>query len=97
LIVIWLPEALADVRRIEQDRAAWSQPGATRLAAALFDRSERLALFPNSGRMLPEFQSPNLREVIEQGYRILYQVFPDRVEVFGVVHSRQDVFGAHDD
>jgi hypothetical protein len=34
----------------------------------------------------------HLREVLEQGYRILYEVFPDHVEVFGVVSSRQDVF-----
>lgn len=42
--------------------------------------------------MIPEFQMPHLREVIEQGYRVFYQVFEDRIEVFGVVHSRQDVF-----
>lgn len=46
--------------------------------------------------MIPEFQSQRLREVLEQGYRILYQVFEDRIEVFGVVHSRQDVFSEHD-
>ena len=42
--------------------------------------------------MIPEFQMEHLREVLEQGFRILYEVFPDRIEVFGVVSSRQDVF-----
>lgn len=33
----------------------------------------------------------SLREVLEQGYRILYEVFPDRVEIFGVISSRQEL------
>jgi hypothetical protein len=29
--------------------------------------------------------------MLAQGYRILYEVFPDRVEIFGIISSRQDV------
>lgn len=43
--------------------------------------------------MIPEFQMDRLREVIEEGFRLMYEVFDDRVEVFGVVSARQDVFG----
>lgn len=43
--------------------------------------------------MIPDFQMDHLREVLEQGFRIMYEVFPDRIEVFGVVSSRRDVFG----
>lgn len=64
---------------------------AERLAAALFDRSDQIALFPQSGRMIPEFQAERLREVLDQGFRIWYEVFDDRIEVFGVVSSRQDL------
>jgi hypothetical protein len=46
--------------------------------------------------MIPEFQMEHLREVIEQGYRIVYEVFEDRIEVFGVVSARADVFGKTD-
>jgi plasmid stabilization system protein ParE len=62
------------------------------LAEDIARRGAQLAVFPNSGRMIPEFQSPRLREVIEQGFRILHQVFEDRIEIFGIVHSRQDIF-----
>ena len=41
---------------------------------------------------MPEFQVEQLREVLEQGLRICYEVLPDRVEVLGVVSSRQDLF-----
>ncbi|GMV86390.1 MAG: hypothetical protein AMXMBFR80_22450 [Dehalococcoidia bacterium] len=63
-----------------------------RLADAIIARADQIADFPRSGRMIPEFQMEHLREVLEQGFRILYEVFPDRIEVFGVVSSRQDVF-----
>ena len=42
--------------------------------------------------MIPEFQMPHLREVIEQGYRIFYEVLEDHIEVFGVVSARADPF-----
>jgi toxin ParE1/3/4 len=92
LIVIWLPDAKADVRAIKENRSAWSEESGERVAEAIASRGEQIAEYPNSGRMIPEFQSPRLREVIEQGYRIFYQVFEDRIEVFGVMHSRQDIF-----
>lgn len=41
--------------------------------------------------MLPEFQMEHLREVIEQDFRGMYEVFDDRIEVFGVVSAQRDV------
>jgi hypothetical protein len=32
------------------------------------------------GRVIPELENVLLRELIEGGLRILYEVFPDRVE-----------------
>lgn len=62
-----------------------------RLEAALIARADQIADFPRSGRKIPEFQAEHLREVLEQGYRIMYEVFPNRIEVFGVISSRQDL------
>ena len=55
----------------------------------LFDRSEQLAEFPQSGRMVPEFERPDLRELIEGPYRIIYLVTAETIEVLAVVHGRQ--------
>ena len=83
---------MADIEIIVGSRAVWSEDSALRLADAIIARADQIADFPRSGRMIPEFQMEHLREVLEQGFRILYEVFPDRIEVFGVVSSRQDVF-----
>lgn len=83
---------MADIEALVGSRGAWSEDSALRLADAIIARADQIADFPRSGRMIPEFQMEHLREVLEQGFRILYEVFPDRIEVFGVVSSRQDVF-----
>jgi plasmid stabilization system protein ParE len=83
--------ARADLRSIREARAQFSEESATELAFALLRRLRQLRDFPYSGRAIPELQHRNLREVLEQGYRILYEVFPDRVEVFGIISSRQQL------
>lgn len=93
MLVDWLDVARKQLDAIVQGRQGWSEESARALRAAIIERGEQIAEFPQSGRMIPEFQVEQLREVLEQGFRIMYEVFPDRIEVFGIVHSRQDVFG----
>ena len=57
----------------------------------LLDAAERLVDFPDSGRHVPEIQAENVRELIVQGYRIIYQVESARVVVLTVVHGRRDL------
>jgi plasmid stabilization system protein ParE len=75
--------ARADLRSIRERRAEFSEASANDLLFAILRRLRQLRDFPRSSRVIPELQLDNLREVLEQGYRILYEVFPDRVEVFG--------------
>ena len=53
------------------------------------DASERLALFPRSGRVVPEDDSRSRRELIVGDYRLLYRVNAsiDEVEVVAFVHG----------
>lgn len=89
-----MPDAVAEVEAIAARRAGWAtEESGIRLARDIVGRGHQLGEFPWSGRVIPEFQSEHLREVLEQGYRILYEVFSDRVEVFGVISSRQDLEG----
>jgi len=48
---------------------------------------ERLAIFPNSGRIVPEANDPALRETILGDYRIVYRVKRELVEVLTVYHG----------
>jgi plasmid stabilization system protein ParE len=86
-----MPEARDDLRALRASRAEWSAESANQLVFSLLRRLGQIREFPRSGRVIPEFQIQNLREVLEQGYRLLFEVFPDRVEVFGVISSRQEL------
>ena len=44
-----------------------------RLVAAVLERVGQLALFPDSGRIVPEFDTPWLREHEMPPYRIVYR------------------------
>ena len=41
--------------------------------------TRRLEEFPQSGRMIPEAEDKTLREVIVQGYRVMYRLETNRV------------------
>ena len=49
----------------------------------------RLARFPESGRVVPEFPDLAFREVIVPPYRFFYRVKDDMVWVIAVWHSAQ--------
>lgn len=48
---------------------------------------ERVGLFPESGRVVPEANDSALREVVYSNYRIVYRVTPEAVEVVAVYHG----------
>lgn len=43
------------------------------MVVAIIEHVERLAAFPDSGRVVPEFETPWLREVQLPPYRIVYR------------------------
>lgn len=60
-----------------------------RLIAGVFSQVERLADFPESGRIVPEFNVPNLREIIHPPFRIVYRLDGDRVRIVRVWRSER--------
>ena len=39
--------------------------------------------------MVPEYGAPDIREVIERPYRIIYRIREGQIDVLAVVHSAQ--------
>lgn len=52
-----------------------------RLAAEIVQKVERLAEHPESGRVVPEFESPQIREIIHSPFRLVYRLGPGRVRI----------------
>ena len=91
--VIWSPSALDDVDAIAAYIARDSVDQAALLAIRLIEATDRLADFPNSGRVIPEMGDPSRREILVRPYRIMYRVEGDEVWITGIVHGARDRTG----
>lgn len=49
-------------------------------------------MFPFAGRMVPEYELNEVREVIEGSYRIIYLIkeAEDQIEILAVIHSSRE-------
>lgn len=87
--VAWVGPALEDLRQIHQFIARDSRQYARITVRRIRASVARLAKFPLSGRVLPEFLGSDYREVIVGQYRIVYRYLAERnlVLVLAVVHG----------
>ncbi len=88
--MIWAPSALDDVESIAAYIAKDSVEMASLCVSRLFDATDRLQEFPFSGRIIPEINKPDYREVIYGTYRIMYRVERNEVWITGVIHGARD-------
>ena len=94
LPVEWTATALAHLTAIRAYIAQTSELYAERMVQRILNRAPQLAAFPDSGRMVPEYGRPEIREVLEGPYRVIYRRTAQRVAVLAVVHGRQAGPGA---
>ncbi len=88
--ILWTDFAIEDLRSIHDYIAKDSRRYAERYIEKLITRVDQLQNFPKSGRVVPEFDSPAIRELIEGNYRIVYKVSVNQVAILRVHHaSRQ--------
>jgi plasmid stabilization system protein ParE len=87
--VFWSETAIAHLESIAQYIAQTSPMYAERLVGRVFSRADQFAEFPDSGRIVPEAATDDIREVFEGPYRIMYLAQTSRVDVIAVVHARQ--------
>jgi addiction module RelE/StbE family toxin len=88
----WSAPAVDDLRNLHAYISRDSPHYAAAFIERLLDAAEQLVDFPESGRQVPEMPLEGVRELIVQGYRIIYQIEADaRVVVLTVVHGRRDL------
>lgn len=85
--VNWTAAARAQLRDIHTFIDRSSPQYAKKIVDRLTRRSLQIATFPRSGRVVPEANDVNIREVFEGSYRIIYHLLDDEVDIIAVVHS----------
>jgi addiction module RelE/StbE family toxin len=79
--LIWSPQSLRDLEAIRAYVAKDSPVYADLLVSRLVAAVERLSEFPESGRVVPERNTPEIREVIVRSYRVVYRFRVGVVEI----------------
>jgi toxin ParE1/3/4 len=90
--VVWSARALADVESI----AAYISSDFSRVRKDCCEEdtvklTRQFARFPQSGREVPEFQDPSLRELFAYSYRIIYKTETEKVIIASVIHGKRNL------
>jgi plasmid stabilization system protein ParE len=90
LKVIWSPLAIERAYEAAGYIAKDKPEAALRWLDGLFDVTDRLKRYPESGRVVPEIGLPEFREVIyRRAYRVIYRLETNRVSILTVRNFAQ--------
>jgi plasmid stabilization system protein ParE len=90
--LIWTDQAIDDLADIGNYIAENSERYAKLTIQKIYKRTEVLKTFPQSGRIVPEKNEENVRELIEGSYRIIYEIASEYlIYILTIYHSARDL------
>lgn len=85
----WSPLAIERVIEIAEHIALDKPDVAMQRANDIFDSTEKQKEHPRLGRIIPEIQENDYKELIEGNYRIIYLISTSKISVLAVRHGKQ--------
>ena len=87
--VIWTQEALERLEDIQYHLAVQEKApqAAQETLERILVRETQIHDMPLSGRVVPDYNIANLRELMEGSYRIIYLIQTDRILIVSVMHQ----------
>ena len=89
--IYWTEPAISDLQAIRDYIAKDAIYYASRFVMKIIEAAENLRTFPKMGRIVPESEQDNIRELIFQGYRIIYRIEKERILILTVIHGGMDL------
>lgn len=89
LTIRWTDRARNDLIEIGDFIAKDNTEAAARWVDTLITTVERLAVFPLSGRVVPELAKDVIREIIRHPYRIVYKVGDRTIDILTVFEGHR--------
>jgi plasmid stabilization system protein ParE len=90
-MVVWSQPAKADLRNIHDFIARDSKFYAKKTTQEIIEKTDILETHPFIGRVVPEVDDENIREISHLSYRIIYQLADDQLFILAIVHKRQNL------
>jgi len=89
--VVWALRAKQALEDALTYIAQQSPQNARDLAAQVIERADSLAEFGERGSRVEELKDPDLRQLLVDPFRLLYEVHERQVHIVGFLHQRQDI------
>ncbi len=89
-MVIWSDPAKVDLRSIHNYIAHDSRYYAKKVTQDIAAKTDILNELPLMGKIVPELNNVNIRELSLYSYRILYEIKDQDLFVLAVIHKRRD-------
>ena len=89
--IVWTEPAVEDLRELHAYIARDSETYASGFVERIILAADRLADYPKVGRIVPETNDENVRELLYQRYRIIYRLKGDSIEILSVIHGARDL------
>ena len=87
--ITWSPEALEDIesiaKYIERDSAFYAKAVVTKIISSV----KNIKSFSLTGRVVPELEQENIREIFVFSYRIIYQISDNSILIIAVIHGHR--------
>jgi len=88
----WTDQAVEDLTNIAEFIRKDSEKYARITVKNIRDRASQLKRFPTSGKIVPEIEKTEIRELIFGNYRIIYKIFSStRIDILTVHHSARQL------
>lgn len=89
--VFWTENAVQDLLGIKAFIAQDSIDRAEDWLTELFNASENFSKFSSRGRIVPEFNQENLRELLIENYRLVYRIKSLTLEIITVFEGHRQL------
>ena len=88
----WSARSKTDLQELKKYIGQDSPHYARRFIARIITSVEKLADFSEIGRKVPEAENrSDVRELIHQGYRIIYLIESNRIFIVTIIHGSRDL------
>jgi toxin ParE1/3/4 len=88
--IIWTVTAYKDLQNIVEYISQDSMYYALAFYDDVMDKAQTLNDFPHRGRVVPEMDDPEMREIFIHRYRLIYQIHNDRIIIKTIIHGARN-------
>ena len=90
--VHWTNHALKQLDSVYNYIATDSEIYAQKFVDKITQSTQILSVFPTFGRIVPELNTDNIRELVQKNYRIVYIIKTTKIDILSILHTKQSFY-----